>query len=280
MSTPTSCASARGSGCRWDFPAERLELQRDEVHLWRVDVGGRDALSAPASMLTPDELAKAGRFRFDLHRTRYLVAHLALRSLLATYPETSPRGASPECGPCGGTGRAPGTPRFSISRSHDLAVLAIGRAGGLGVDIEQVRPGIESDLASCISPAARRLLEALPPSARTLAVFQAWTRLEAWAKASGEGLDAGLAAFEQFLAPRTATLVPSSGDASRRWWLHDFSPGAGYVGALAVAPGVRRFRLWQWRPGDAANATRRPLSPTRLASDPSDLKVQHADLSS
>jgi hypothetical protein len=80
------------------------------------------------------------------------------------------------------------------------------------------------------------LSRSAPQPARRRA-FQGWTRIEAYSKASGEGLDSGLETFEIFLDLRTPVLHRPLANAEQRWWLHDFSPRRGYVGALAAPPG-------------------------------------------
>jgi 4'-phosphopantetheinyl transferase len=244
------------STCTWQVPHDLLELQSGEVHLWRVDLDrNMDGLPALEQTLAREERAKAGQFRFELHRNRYVVAHGALRTILARYLKTTPCKPVFRCGSHGRPELASGAVYFSMSHSHDLALCAISRARHLGVDVEHVRPGVETDLAGCFSPRALRFLEPLPQPARRHAFFQGWTRMEAYSKASGEGLDSGLETFEIFLDLRTPVLHRPLGDAEQRWWLHDFSPRRGYVGALAAPPGNCSLRYCKWQADELGNTT-------------------------
>ncbi|NIO42434.1 MAG: 4'-phosphopantetheinyl transferase superfamily protein [Burkholderiales bacterium] len=79
---------------------------------------------------------------------------------------------------------------FSLSHSSDVALIAITNSGPIGVDIERVRPdlGIDGFTRGLFAASEVARIESLPTGSRIRAWFQAWTRLEAVAKASGEGL--------------------------------------------------------------------------------------------
>jgi 4'-phosphopantetheinyl transferase len=230
----------------WSVPHGPLELKRGEIHLWRAALNreGMKALPALARTLSADELAKAGRFRSERDRNRYIHAHGCLRAILARYLKTTPGEPVFRYGPKGKPELGKGVVRFNMSHSHDLVLCAISRAGHVGVDVERVRPGVEKDLAACLSPTALRALEAIPPAARRRAFFQGWTRMEAYSKARGEGLESGLETFEVFL-----------GEQPRRRRLHDFSPRTGFVGALATRWGKCSLGYWKWRAHEVGDAT-------------------------
>jgi 4'-phosphopantetheinyl transferase len=224
-------------------------LKSGEIHLWRADLSleGMNALPALERTLSAEELAKAGRFRSERDRNCYVLAHGALRTILARYLKTTPGEPVFRYGPKGKpelANGASGVVRFNMSHSHDLVLCAISRAGHVGVDVERVRPGVEKDLAACLSPTALRVLEALPPAARRRAFFQGWTRMEAYSKAGGEGLESGLETFEVFL-----------GEQPWRWCLHDFSPRRGYVGALATRRGKCSLGYWKWQADEMGDST-------------------------
>ena len=228
-------------GRTWSVPHGPLDLKSGEIHLWRVDLNqeGRNALSGLEGTLSADELAKAGGFRSERDRNRYVLAHGALRTILARYLKTTPGEPVFRYGPKGKpelANRANRGVRFNLSHSHDLVLCAISRAGHVGVDVERVRPGVEKDVAACLSPAALGVLEALPPAERRRAFYQGWTRMEAYSKARGEGLESGLETFEVFL-----------GEQPRRRCLHDLFPGTGYVGALATRRGNCSLGYWKWQ---------------------------------
>jgi 4'-phosphopantetheinyl transferase len=108
---------------------------------------------------------------------------------------------------------------FSVSHSGDLAVVAITRAGAVGVDLERIREVPEAEHI------ARRWLH----GADTANFFEHWTRREAHLKALG----LGLSGLDQ----------PPPGPG---WRIDNFTPAEGYVGAWAVeVPDVEvAYRNW------------------------------------
>jgi 4'-phosphopantetheinyl transferase len=230
----------------WSVNHGPLEVKSGEIHLWRADMDleGINALPALEQTLSADELAKARWFRKEQDRDCYVFARAALRSILAGYLKTTPGEPVFRYGPQGKPELANAVVRFNMSHSHELVLCAVGHADDVGVDVERVRPGVEQDLAACLPPAALRVLNALPPTARRRAFFQGWTRMEAYSKAGGEGLGSGLETFELFL-----------GEQPRLWSLHDFVPRRGYVGALATRPGKYSLAYWKWQAVEMGNST-------------------------
>ncbi|MBS0241182.1 MAG: hypothetical protein JSS20_03320 [Proteobacteria bacterium] len=129
----------------------------------------------------------------DPHRR---LAHLALRSLLAGYVgETAARApfsSGPEGKPYVASAHTAGKPlEFSLAHADGMALIAISTAGIVGIDIEVPRPvRIVDRRRAELEAVARSLapgvpLPSEPPDTRFL---QAWVRLEAVAKATGEGI--------------------------------------------------------------------------------------------
>jgi 4'-phosphopantetheinyl transferase len=227
------------------------ELKPGETHLWRVDLDRNlDALPAIRQVLAPEERAKADRFRFDRDRNRYILAHGALRAILASYLDTTPAEPMFRYGPQGKPELRDGALRFSLSRSGDLVLCAISPADPVGVDVERVSAGVDDDVAGCFcTPRALRLLQALPRPARRRAFFQAWTRMEAYSKARGAGLARDLDTLDPFLEVskpgRPGTTA--NPERERRWRICSFSPRRGYIAALAVRSGNGSCRYWMWQ---------------------------------
>jgi 4'-phosphopantetheinyl transferase len=241
------------SMCTWNTPGGALELESGEIHLWQADLASNTkALPVLEQTLAADELAKAGQFRLEADRRRYVFAHGALRTILARYLNTTPGALAFRYGSLGKPKLAKGTVRFTMSHSHNLVVCAISRARHVGVDVERVRRDVGTDVARCFCPGAFRLLERLSLRARHRAFFQGWTRLEAWSKARGEGLSLGLETFEDFLCLSDRVLLPAVGDAARKWrWrFHDFSPRRGYMAALAARRANFTLKYWTWQAQD------------------------------
>lgn len=160
------------------------------------------AIERAAGLLTPEEQARAGRFRTEIDRRRYIAAHATLHRLLATR-------------------RAGGEVHFSVSRSEDLAAFAFSRRCVVGIDVEAIRPLGEADAIAARTFPRRewRSYARLPARDRVRGFFRGWTRTEALAKALGGGLALAPAALDDALEDC--------------WLVRSFVPAPGFAGAVA-----------------------------------------------
>lgn len=222
-----------------------------DVKIWTIaldqpELTGVDVLSA-------DERERAGRFRFSRDRTRYVLAHVALRRILAEATGTPPHRLAFVIGPQGKPALVgPGGPHFNLSHSDELAVLAVSTAGPLGVDVEAVRPIPEFDTVAeaHFSPAELDALRALPPGEREHGFYRLWTRKEAYLKAIGTGLSHPLHGFTVNIDHAHSRIVDVAGDADEAaaWRLPALDLPPPYVGALAMRAPAVAVSLRHWRP--------------------------------
>lgn len=238
-------------------PAEGVDLSTDEVHVWRVDLAvTTEQLAACQRLLAEEELARADRFRFARHRRRHIVGWAAVRRLLGAYSNRQPGRLSFAYGRKGKPALEDDpTLEFNLTHSRDLALIAVGRGGAVGIDVECLKPLADADdIARRFF--SRREVEAYleqPQALRQRAFFTCWTRKEAFVKALGEGLFLSLDRFDVSLAPgepaRVLAIDGSAGEAAG-WSLRSIEPAAGFVGALATP----------WRPR-AVRALHLPRDP-------------------
>jgi 4'-phosphopantetheinyl transferase len=213
-----------------------MTLREGDVHVWRVRLDvPRASLEAHARSLGPDEEARALRFRFDEDRSRFVVAHGALRVILGMYLGIDPESV----GITRGAGNKPELSnaahqlQFNLAHAAGVALVAVTRGRAVGVDVEHITP-IETDVVAArfFSKRERRELSSLPIEEREREFFRIWTLREAYAKATGGGL-------------REALEI--STDAARcRWHLHSVSALAGFAASLVVErpAGVPKLRSW------------------------------------
>jgi 4'-phosphopantetheinyl transferase len=178
-----------------------------------------------SDFLDPVEVARAARFASRDDRRRHAVSHGVLRLILSAFTGCDPRSihiATMAGGKPYVFGRGP---HFSLSHCGDVALVAVTRGGATGVDVEQIRSDLELDIFARSLVAAPEIarIEARAPEARRREWFQAWTRLEAVAKASGKGLGEDL-------------VGSIGGPVPFRIWNLDIDDAR--VGALAAAPSV------------------------------------------
>ncbi len=224
--------------------AAGLALPSGEIQLWAV------ALDPPPEVaetlgrsLAADEWERARRFRFEIHRRRYVVGRGALRALLGAYLGIAARDVAFSYGPRGkpflAGPAAASALSFNLSNSHELALVGFLRGPEIGVDVELVKPmpDLEQIAERFFSESERVALRQLPAPLKPEGFFNCWTRKEAYLKAVGEGLAAPLDSFDVTLLPgETPRMLTLKGDAARaaRWFFRCFRPERDYIGALAI----------------------------------------------
>jgi 4'-phosphopantetheinyl transferase len=219
-----------------------LALPHAEVHLWLFSLDADDAtVAALAAHLAPDEEARAARFRHASDVRRYRVARGALRVLLARYLGAAPAALRFDYGPHGKPRLAEGCGvdlEFNLSHSGDAALAAFSLGHPVGVDLERADRTVDALALAGRYGSAREqaMLTATAMEARSRRFIELWTCKEAWLKATGFGVTAGLAAVDIDLSgarPRIVCLPDGHGDAGD-WSLVRFEPAADYVAAVAV----------------------------------------------
>lgn len=238
----------------WERPPDAVRAVADEVHVWLVVVSD-SAAAVPRleRVLSPDERASAAKLATAELRTRYVVAHGALRSVLARYLAVPPERLTFGRNAYGKPFVAgPHELRFNLSHAGDLAVIGVCQTRRLGIDVERVRADLDLDRLAAFAFSAPELAawRRVPPAERPAAFFAAWTRKEAYVKAQGLGLALPLKSFAVALEPAAEpALVWAEGDAAapRQWTLHALPVGPGYAGAVAVEGPAVRARHWRWQ---------------------------------
>ncbi len=222
----------------------------DEVDLWWAgpDTEGTGAHPRVPDerVLSPDERLRAERLVAPGARADFVRHRTALRTVLAGYLDAAPGQLRFAYGPFGRPRLdLPGAaPAFSLSHAGRWALIAVGGAQPLGVDLEST--GQRVDIAGL----ARRFLpgldlEGVAPHERRAAFFAGWTRYEALLKAAGSGLG--------------RPLPPGS----HEWAVHPLEAPPGYAATLVTAGQVTTVRCrapfpTAARPA-ATDAARRPL---------------------
>ena len=234
-----------------------LALNTKEVHIWRVDLTADETEIVNChSLLSPDEVGRASRFYFDIHRRRFIVARGALREILERYASFPARELVFAYGDKGKPElserfRDSGI-KFNLSHSHDIAVLAVTRQFEIGVDVEFMDPGwAKQDIAErFFSTAEIQTLRGLPSHERIDAFYSCWTRKEAYIKACGHGLSVPLHSFDVAFGPGVPAAllqVRTNPEEVKRWRMYSLEVAEPYKAALVVAGTEHILRYQDWK---------------------------------
>lgn len=236
--------------CDWPAAPDALPPLADRVHVWAVALDDpRCGFDPCVSRISSDERRRADRFRFVRDRQRYVIAHAALRGVLARYTAGNPadllfaenRHGKPRLAPpfelCG--------IEFNLSHSHERALIAVCLRDEVGVDIEYVKTDFD------IFEVAQRFfteqevaaLYALPAALRSQAFHKCWTSKEAFLKARGTGLSGSLDPVEIILHEdrvRIHALVDG-------WHLRELEGLQNYESALVTRGNRLEVLCYQWQ---------------------------------
>lgn len=191
---------------------------RVDLHLAPLDLA-RDEAGAAWDVLCDAERAHAARLRVGA--ARWVSARAALRRVVGRALGVGPARVAFSTGRDGRPRLATGPGddlRFSLSHSGRFALVAVRLGHDVGVDLEEVREGVDGAaiVRDQFAPAERAEAERLMAADPRTGFFRAWARREALRKAAGRGL--------------VAALEP--GDAAR-FRVRDLAGPAGYAAAVA-----------------------------------------------
>ena len=199
-----------------------------DVVVARLDVSP-DEVRALQACLSASERQRAGRFFFQRHRRRFIVARARLRGLLGARLGIAPAAVELAYGANGKPALAPhvadNSLHFSVSHCGDVALFAFSPSSGIGVDVEALRPIRSADAiaAHFFSPRERKAYAALAARDKPLGFLRCWTRKEALVKGIGDGLSMPIDQLDAGRAPG--------------WRVHSFFPLPGFIAAVACHSG-------------------------------------------
>jgi len=238
----------------WSHAPSPPAFPTGRVDVWRVCLDEAATAGSEVSVLSPDEIARAGRFHFEKDRTHFTRCRSALRHILADYlsiPATEIRfeyltSGKPQLA-------AEQNPRlqFNVSHSANIALIAVGSEHRLGVDIEQIRSDVDTNSLAerFFSVRERAGLQALPDPIRVLGFFACWTRKEAFLKATGDGFSFPLADFSVTTHPDLDSRledIKGNTEAGKQWFLADLSVVDGFRATVALERSYSRLETYAW----------------------------------
>lgn len=239
----------------WDRPPANLELSENRIDIWRTPLDlPRQQIDEFMSLLSPDEKARARRFKVERKYREYIITRGMLRRVLGRVLQQDPStfvfeytehdkphldmnwNGMPVC--------------FNVSHSHQLTLIAATLVHRLGIDVEYVRRNVEFKKMAgrFFSAQEARDLNGYSEADLPLAFFACWTRKEAFVKALGDGIAFGLDEFSVSVDPsnREVSLATHwDPGAAGRWTLQNIPAGPDYIAALAAAGRNLDVRYWE-----------------------------------
>jgi 4'-phosphopantetheinyl transferase len=202
--SPSSTPNA--NACASDRPARRLTadpLPAGHVQLWRMDTpvvqGQQDQL---ASLLSPQEHARAQGLALPAQRQRFITRRGMLRTILGHYLQIPASDVELVYGPQGkpmlcSTTHAGRLIHFNFTHSRELAILALASDEEVGIDVEAIDPqrSIEGIARRYFHEKEWQCIRTMDQTCQARAFFDTWACKEALVKAQGGGIMAGLQSF-------------------------------------------------------------------------------------
>lgn len=222
-----------------------MQLGQNLIRVWVVQLDDHDPVPL-LGLLSEDERKRAARLAVPQARRRFVVARGLLRRILSSVLDGEPSRLVFVYGTRGKPSLDASQSRglhFNLAHSEGLALYALAWGREVGVDLERLRPLPDAAAlaAKFFAPEEQAALQALPPAARHEGFFRIWARKEAFVKARGEGIAAGLSRFAVSCDPQSGGLLYVAGEpqAAARWRIVELDLAAftpAYLAALA-APG-------------------------------------------
>ena len=241
----------------WQNPLHHPTLDREQVHIWRANLNlPADEVTRLSAFLSPDETARANKYRFPIHRRRFIVARGILRDLLGNYLEISPNTVKFEYGDRGKpyiSLNACQDLQFNISHSEEYALLGFTGDRSIGVDIEYLRemPDAVKIAQRFFSPKEYDLIRNLDAKQQCQAFFKLWTAKEAYLKAIGTGLAGCLTSIDidfDSYGDRISLSCNNNLTSVDNWSIYPCIPASSYVGTIAIDARVSKQQIcfWNW----------------------------------
>lgn len=167
------------------------------------------------SLLSMEEKSRAERFKFAVHRNRFIIFHGFMRTVLANYLNMEPASLQFQEGDKGkpylddNAGNSQSL-QFNLSHTQDVALLAVTQGSEIGIDIEHIerKTDWKGVCRRFFTKAEQYALFSLPTEAlQERAFYELWTRKEAYMKVLGSGLSLAPTAFTLSVPPDAPVLI-------------------------------------------------------------------------
>lgn len=157
------------------------------------------------------EKIRAERFKFDIHRNRFIASHGFMRTVLAKYLNIKANEIEYLQGEQGKPflSNDQDDLQFNLSHTQDFAILAVTRNATLGIDIESTdrKTDWQGICKRFFTLSEQEALFSLNEGQQAFAFFDLWTRKEAYMKVIGAGLSLSPLDFSLSVFPEKPVLI-------------------------------------------------------------------------
>ncbi|WP_372750478.1 4'-phosphopantetheinyl transferase superfamily protein [Litorivivens sp.] len=235
----------------------RVELPTGQLDIWvavAAHVSPYQQEQAYQDLLSVQENEMFKALRYPEHRFDYLMGRALLRSVLGSYTGRKPADLQFERNDFGKPelSNVDDAPRFNLSLTDGVAILAVHADADIGADIEYHGHGrsmleVADQYFSALEIAD---LKTLPSTDQKRGFFRYWTLKESLVKAKGEGMSVPLDSFsfratkEAGASVHKAKLVNAPAhfiDDASQWDFRFFELGLDYTAAVSVSRPLHRI---------------------------------------
>lgn len=201
------------STIHFSTPPDTLTLSDQIIDIWLCQLSDIEDRNAHyLSQLSLEEKNRAERFKFDIHRNRFIASHGFVRTVLAQYLSIQACTIDYKKGEQGKpflSGSDSEHLQFNLSHTQDLAILAVTRKTEVGIDIEynDRKTDWKGICKRFFTIPEQDSLFALSDTQQEMAFFDLWTRKEAYMKVLGTGLSLSPTEFTLTVYPEKPALI-------------------------------------------------------------------------
>jgi len=216
------------------------ELSNDSINVITVALDlEEEQIQQLLKLLTKAEKERASRFKFEKHQRGYSVARGSLRKILAGQLKLKPEELDliyTKTGkPLISENQNKKNILFNLSHSNELAVIALTLNKPVGIDLEYL-----TDKKDLLGLAKRfftnkeyEIISSLAKDKQNEAFYRAWTRKEAYLKATGEGIS-GIEKVEVSVLEKEPPKILNTPSETGDWSLYNIQTPNSYIASLAV----------------------------------------------
>lgn len=213
-------------------------LSAQDVHIYRLDIRKLTAAHQAEAERIMNTAERGRAQKFMRGRESYIASRWLLRTLLARYTNLTPTAVEFLRTDKGKPYLPHSDIHFNLSHSGDWVLMAVGKTELIGIDIETLRGA--RDLCGIAEryyhPQEYSQLQSLQGGEQADYFYRLWTLKEAFFKALGTGISAGLDSicFTRIDPHINAQIAPELNSNNAMWQFHQWAPGDQIYAALAI----------------------------------------------